>query len=208
MLATGVSVLGAAHREGLCQQKTGDPAPGSVPSLTPHPTWHCPRARRAAWVLSPPCKPGRIVLAGLCHPVRVGPVDTTPLGFGRHCSPHPSSWPGPSSPAEGHICVSQGVMVLSGPGVLSEDPPGPVRESREVLTILPNRSGGRGSKALLGLSCGGSLGWLSSRTGWRLHSLYQTVLTTLPLRPCTGRSLGSPGHPGLCLAALGPGLWG
>lgn len=109
------------------------------------------------------------MLTGLCHPVRVGPEDTTPLGFGRH----PSSWPGPSSPAEGHICVSQGVMVLSGPGVLSEDPPGPVRESREVLTILPNRSGGRGSKALLGLSCGGSLGWLSSRTGWRLRSLYQ-----------------------------------
>lgn len=65
-------------------------------------------------------------------------------------------------------------MVLSGPGVLSEDPPGLVRESRKALTILPNRSGGCGSKASLRLSCGGSLGLavIQDRLAWRLWGFH------------------------------------
>lgn len=84
-------------------------------------------------------------------------------------------------------------MVLSGPGVLSEDPPGLVRESREALTILPNRSGGCGSKASLRLSCGGSLGLavIQDRLAWRLWGFH----------------LGCAHHPPSSDAALAH-LWG
>lgn len=52
-------------------------------------------------------------------------------------------------------CVSQGVSQCCLAQAFGEDPPGLVRESREALTILPNCSGGHGSKASLGPEEGG-----------------------------------------------------
>lgn len=106
------------------------------------------------------------MLTGLCQLVRVGPVDTTPPRSGVTAPLTLLLSLGPPLPQRDMSVSARVSTVLSGPGVLSEDPPGPVRESREALTILPNRSGGCGSKASFRLSCGGSLGWLSYRTGW------------------------------------------
>lgn len=193
---------GSAHRrlgtllQGPCALPDTPPPPGTAPVHTERLSSEPPlqaRLNHAYWAV--PAGQGRA-------------CGYNPTGVGRHHSPDPPPWPGPPSPAEGHVCVSQGVTVLSGPGVLSAGPPGLVGESREALSILPNRSGGSGSKASLGLSCRGSLGLAVIQDRVAALGLPSGLCSlSSQLRPCTGPSLGSPGHPGLCLEALGPDLW-